>query len=133
MRKRAGLARAMVTDPPILLCDEPTSGLDPISASQMDSLLLSMKSRFPEMTIIVVSHDMESVKTIADNVIVLQNKKIIYDGSLENIYAADNPYLKDFLNRKVPHSDQKTEESNSLSKEIIDQVNASLDEWLEEL
>lgn len=100
MRKRAGLARAMVTDPPILLCDEPTSGLDPINAAQMDMLLLSLKERFPDMTIVSVSHDMESVRVIADHVIVLANKTLAYSGDLKTLQATDDPYLRQFLDRK---------------------------------
>ena len=99
MRKRAGLARALVTDPPILLCDEPTSGLDPISAAQMDALLLEMKERFPSMTIVCVSHDMESVKAIADHVLVLYEKQAIFQGSLHNLQETTNPYLLQFLAR----------------------------------
>ncbi len=99
MRKRAGLARALVTDPPILLCDEPTSGLDTISAAQMDALLLEMKERFPSMTIVCVSHDMESVKAIADHVLVLYEKQAIFQGSLHSLQETTNPYLLQFLAR----------------------------------
>ena len=99
MRKRAGLARALITTPSILLCDEPTSGLDPISAAQMDALMLSMKERFPEMSIIVVSHDLSSVRTIADNVIVLHEKHILFDGKKEDLYTSPLPYIQQFLNR----------------------------------
>lgn len=101
MRKRAGLARALVNTPSLLLCDEPTSGLDPISAAQMDELLLSMRERFPEMTILVVSHDLSSVKTIADNVIVLHEKHILFDGSKEDLYRCSLPYIQQFLQRKA--------------------------------
>ncbi|MDR2669091.1 MAG: ATP-binding cassette domain-containing protein [Desulfovibrio sp.] len=106
MKKRAGLARALVTDPPLLLCDEPTSGLDPISAAQMDELLLDMKARFPNMTIVSVSHDMASVKNIADTVVVLHNGGIAYAGSLEGLENADDPYLRRFMDRSPPQAGQ---------------------------
>ncbi|MDR1945770.1 MAG: ATP-binding cassette domain-containing protein [Desulfovibrio sp.] len=104
MKKRAGLARALVTDPPILLCDEPTSGLDPISAAQMDELLLDMKERFPNMTIVSVSHDMASVKNIADNVVVLYNGGIGYSGSLEGLENSEESYLRRFMDRSPLHA-----------------------------
>ena len=115
MRKRAGLARALVTDPPILLCDEPTSGLDPISAAQMDALLLEMKERFPTMTIVCVSHDMESVKAIADHVLVLYEKQAIFQGSLHSLQETTNPYLLQFLAR-APMREAEQEASYPLSE-----------------
>jgi phospholipid/cholesterol/gamma-HCH transport system ATP-binding protein len=104
MKKRAGLARALVTDPPILLCDEPTSGLDPINAAQMDELLLDMKERFPAMTIVSVSHDMASVKNIADTVIVLYNGGIGYAGDLTGLENSEEPYLRRFMDRSPLHA-----------------------------
>ncbi|WP_027186620.1 ABC transporter ATP-binding protein [Desulfovibrio cuneatus] len=115
MRKRAGLARALVTDPPILLCDEPTSGLDPISAAQMDALLLEMRERFPSMTIVCVSHDMESVKAIADHVLVLHEKQVIFQGSLHNLQETTKPYLLQFLAR-APMREEEQGASYPLSE-----------------
>ena len=131
MRKRAGLARAMVTDPPILLCDEPTSGLDPISAAQMDELLLDMKARFPGMTIISVSHDMASVKNIADHVLVLHNKTIGYAGDLAGLESSTDPYLRLFLDRKAARGAARDDPRLSLSEETRKIMHQSLDTWLE--
>lgn len=131
MRKRAGLARAMVTDPPILLCDEPTSGLDPISAAQMDELLLDMKARFPGMTIISVSHDMASVKNIADHVLVLHNKTIGYAGDLAGLESSTDPYLRLFLDRKAARGAARDDPRLSLSAETRKIMHQSLDTWLE--
>jgi phospholipid/cholesterol/gamma-HCH transport system ATP-binding protein len=131
MRKRAGLARAMVTDPPILLCDEPTSGLDPISAVQMDELLLGMKEGFPDMTIVSVSHDMASVKTIADHVIVLHNGTIGYAGSLAGLQASGDPYLRRFLDRVPLRGEEADDPRKTLSEATRRLLHASLDSWLD--
>ncbi|MDR2124769.1 MAG: ATP-binding cassette domain-containing protein [Desulfovibrio sp.] len=117
MKKRAGLARALVTDPPLLLCDEPTSGLDPISAAQMDELLLDMKARFPNMTIVSVSHDMASVKNVADTVIVLHNGGIAYAGGLAGLANADDPYLRGFMDRSPPQDGRADDPRLQLAEE----------------
>ena len=125
MRKRAGLARALVTDPPVLLCDEPTSGLDPINSAQMDALLLGMKAQYPEMTIVVVSHDLESLRTIADHVLVLNDKRVAFTGGLEELLKTDDAYLRRFLDR------QADEAVGSASPFALDpKVRKALDQWL---
>lgn len=131
MRKRAGLARALVTDPPILLCDEPTSGLDPISAAQMDELLLDMKERFPDMTIVSVSHDMASVQTIADNVVVLYNKGIGYAGDLEGLHNSTDPYLRRFLDRTPTRDEELDDPRRNLPEETRRLMHNALDHWLD--
>lgn len=131
MKKRAGLARALVTDPPILLCDEPTSGLDPISAAQMDELLLDMKERFPDMTIVSVSHDMASVQTIADNVVVLHNKGIGYAGDLEGLHESADPYLRRFLDRTPTREEDLDDPRRSLSDTTRRLMHDALDHWLD--
>lgn len=131
MRKRAGLARALVTDPPILLCDEPTSGLDPISAAQMDELLLDMKANFPDMTIISVSHDMASVKNIADHVLVLHNKGIGYAGDLPGLQRSTDPYLRRFLDRTPTREEALDDPRRVLSEETRRLMHDSLDSWLQ--
>ena len=130
MRKRAGLARAMVTDPPILLCDEPTSGLDPINAAQMDMLLLSLKERFPDMTIVSVSHDMESVRVIADHVIVLANKTLAYSGDLKTLQATTDPYLRQFLDRKPMEEEGGEESLATLDPSTQKRMDEALGSWL---
>lgn len=128
MRKRVGLARALVTDPPILLCDEPTSGLDPINAAQMDELLLNMKERFPAMTTVIVSHDLESVKKIADHVLVLNDKKLIFYGSKEKLYDTQDPYLKQFLSRQAGNENQRLMQV-SAKDEVGEQIRKALNNW----
>jgi phospholipid/cholesterol/gamma-HCH transport system ATP-binding protein len=131
MRKRAGLARALVTDPPILLCDEPTSGLDPINAAHMDDLLLDMQSRFPGMTIVFVSHDMASVRNIADNILVLHQKTIAYTGDLAGLEASADPYLRCFLDRKSSRHDAGDDPRLQLCEKTRQLMHQALDNRLE--
>ena len=109
MRKRAGLARAMALDPAVLLCDEPTSGLDPITAADMDQLILELKSTF-DMTTVVVSHDLESLYAIADHVVVLNAGKMLFEGPLDALSRSDDPFITQFLRR------QPTRESRILDE-----------------
>ena len=91
MRKRAGLARAIVAEPRILMCDEPTSGLDPITAARMDELLLAMRRQYTDMSVVVVSHDLASLRAIADHVLVL--------GEGRALFPARWPSLKQTMTR----------------------------------
>lgn len=101
MRKRAGLARAIITEPTVLLCDEPTSGLDPITAAQMDQLLLDMRQHYPQMTIVVVSHDLASLAAIADTVLVLRGGAAVFSGSHAELLLTQDTYLQHFLQRQA--------------------------------
>ncbi|SNR96346.1 phospholipid/cholesterol/gamma-HCH transport system ATP-binding protein [Humidesulfovibrio mexicanus] len=100
MRKRAGLARAMVMDPPLLFCDEPTSGLDPVTAAELDQLLLELKRSF-DMTMVVVSHDLHSMRAIADHVLVLGEGRVLFEGGLAALEATQDEYLRRFLDRRA--------------------------------
>ena len=130
MRKRAGLARAMVTSPPILLCDEPTSGLDPINSGQMDALLLNLKEQNPDMTIVVVSHDIESLFTIADHVLILHGGGIAFNGGLEELKNSQDQFLKRFLNRETIYEESRKEEHRALRPQTREEVKNALDKWL---
>jgi phospholipid/cholesterol/gamma-HCH transport system ATP-binding protein len=118
MRKRVGLARALVAEPPILLCDEPTSGLDPINAAKMDELLLSMKERFPDMTIVSISHDLASVHKIAAQVVVLNEGQIAYNGDFVGLENSLDPFLRQFIERKVSSVKQEEAKKKSLPDNI---------------
>lgn len=102
MKKRAGLARAMALDPEILFFDEPSAGLDPISSAELDTLILELRKR-SGTTMVIVTHELDSIFTIADRVIILDkdSKGIIEEG--EPHYLRDhskNEWVRTFLNRK---------------------------------
>lgn len=124
MRKRAGLARAIITEPPVLLCDEPTSGLDPITAAQMDQLLQDMRQHFPYMTLVVVSHDLASLERIADNVLVLHEGQVLFSGTLPELKASNDEYLQRFLQR------QHDPDLEAHVEALDPHVRKALDAWL---
>lgn len=98
MKKRAGIARALAMDPEILLFDEPSAGLDPIVAAGLDELILKLKQAF-QMTIIVVTHELESAFLIADRIVLLDKGKLIANGCAEEIRASTHPRVRQFLGR----------------------------------
>ena len=100
MKKKAALARALALDPKLLFLDEPTSGLDPISARDFDKLILSLRELLG-LTIVMVSHDLKSIHDTLDRFAVIDNKKIIYEGSLDNISSIDNPFINRFFKKGI--------------------------------
>ncbi len=99
MKKRAGLARAMALDPEFLFFDEPSSGLDPVTAAGLDKLILKLRDVF-KITIVVVTHELPSLLTISDHVIMLDSGEAIFSGTLDELKKADNPRIKMFLERR---------------------------------
>jgi len=100
MKKRAGLARAMVMDPKILFFDEPSAGLDPIAAKALDFLILKLKKAF-KMAIVIVTHEMGSAFRIADKMIMLNKGKIIFNGTPDEIVKSTDERVKAFLKGEV--------------------------------
>jgi phospholipid/cholesterol/gamma-HCH transport system ATP-binding protein len=95
-RKRVALARAIALNPDVILYDEPTTGLDPLRSNVIDELILKLKASLG-LTSVVVTHDMKSVYKIADRVIMLDEGKIIADGTTEDIKNSDNPIVQRFI------------------------------------
>ena len=104
MRKRAGIARAMAMDPKIIFYDEPSAGLDPIVAAGLDDLIRTMQSTF-NLTSVVVTHEMESVRIIADRVCVLHKGRVAVIGTLDELEKTDHPYIRQFFARRPDDSD----------------------------
>jgi phospholipid/cholesterol/gamma-HCH transport system ATP-binding protein len=96
MRKRAGLARAMALDPPILLVDEPSAGLDPITAEEIDDLLLDLKTR-DRTTLVVVTHNIPSARKLADTLIMLDDGRITACGPVAEFERSDDPLVRSFM------------------------------------
>lgn len=96
MRKRAGLARALVLEPRILLADEPSSGLDRITASEIDELLLSQKAEH-KTALIVVTHDVHGARRVADRVVVLDRGRLVADGPVSEIEHSENEVARNLL------------------------------------
>jgi len=96
MKKKAALARSLAIDPKLLFLDEPTSGLDPISARDFDRLILKLRSLL-NLTIVMVSHDLQSIYDTLDCVAIIDDKKIAYEGSLDNINSVDSEFIRTFF------------------------------------
>jgi len=96
MRKRVGLARAIVRNPNIVLYDEPTSGLDPMMTDNINHLIVDTQSKF-DLTNFIISHDVEATLRIAHKIAVLFKGKIVAEGSPDDIRACPHPFVRAFL------------------------------------
>jgi phospholipid/cholesterol/gamma-HCH transport system ATP-binding protein len=96
MRKRAGLARAMVLGPSILLVDEPSAGLDPVTASDVDALLVGLREH-SQTSLVVVTHNIPSARAIGDDLIFLHEGRILAQGTAEALDRSEVPMIRDFM------------------------------------
>ncbi len=103
MLKRAALARAIIMDPKLLFFDEPSAGLDPVVSVELDQLILRLRDAM-NMTIVVVTHELESAFTIADRITVLDRGEILMSGTVDEVRNSDNERIHNLLNRK-PRTD----------------------------
>ncbi|MGX3010387.1 ABC transporter ATP-binding protein [Helicobacter sp. 23-1044] len=99
MKKRVGLARALVYNPEILFLDEPTSGLDPKSAENFDKLIKRLKDEF-RLTIVMITHDLDSIKDATDRFILLDSGKVLFEGSLEDFKMSEVAHKETLLKSK---------------------------------
>ncbi|HMQ58886.1 MAG TPA: ABC transporter ATP-binding protein [Rhizobiaceae bacterium] len=99
MIKRAALARALSLDPDIVFLDEPTSGLDPIGAADFDELIAKLRDTLG-LTVYMVTHDLDSLFTVADRIAVLGNRRVLVEGTVEDMLASDEPWVKTYFRGK---------------------------------
>lgn len=97
MKKRAGLARSLALDPKLLFLDEPTSGLDPQSARAFDALILNLRQTLG-ITVVMVTHDKDTIASVLDRFVILGDKKVLFDGTMSELKCTNNETLKKFLN-----------------------------------
>ncbi|WP_256775342.1 MULTISPECIES: ABC transporter ATP-binding protein [unclassified Stenotrophomonas] len=96
MRKRAGLARALALDPPLLFLDEPTAGLDPIGAAAFDRLIKTLQEALG-LTVLLITHDLDTLYAICDRVAVLADQKVIANAPLHEIEQLDHPWIQEYF------------------------------------
>lgn len=108
MQKRAAFARAMALDPAFLFCDEPSAGLDPVTAAGLDRLLIQLRDVFG-MTMVVVTHEMQSAFTVADRLALMHRGRFLVTGTPEEVKKSDHPVVRRFLDR-VPEDENEGDE-----------------------
>jgi phospholipid/cholesterol/gamma-HCH transport system ATP-binding protein len=96
MQKRVGLARALALEPDILLFDEPTAGLDPITAAEIDELILRLQKE-RHMTSVVVTHDIHSARAVSDRLALMRDGQILIEGTFEDLQKSRDPFVMQFL------------------------------------
>jgi phospholipid/cholesterol/gamma-HCH transport system ATP-binding protein len=99
MLKRAALARSTIMDPSLLFFDEPSAGLDPVVSAELDELILRLKGAM-NVTIVVVTHELESAFTIADRITVLGSGRVLMTGTVDEIRNSDDETIQGMLNRR---------------------------------
>ncbi|RZA15719.1 MAG: ATP-binding cassette domain-containing protein, partial [Lysobacteraceae bacterium] len=97
MRKRAGLARALALDPPLLFLDEPTAGLDPIGAAAFDDLIRTLQ-RALGLTVFLITHDLDTLYAICDRVAVLADHKVVAVAPVRELERFDHPWVQEYFN-----------------------------------
>jgi phospholipid/cholesterol/gamma-HCH transport system ATP-binding protein len=110
MIKRAALARALALDPDLVFLDEPTSGLDPIGAAEFDDLIAQLRDTLG-LTVYMVTHDIESLFSVCDRIAVLGQKKVLVEGTLDDMLAFDDAWVQSYFRGKRARSIPRAESS----------------------
>ncbi len=113
MIKRAALARALAMEPKLLFLDEPTSGLDPVGARNFDNLIVELRDRLG-ITVLMITHDLDSIFGIVDRMAVLADKHVVAEGTLENVLQSQHPFVEEFF--KNEYTKQKYVDKIGINK-----------------
>jgi len=136
MRKRAGLARALVLDPQIILCDEPDSGLDPVRTAYLSQLLIDLNAEI-DATILIVTHDIQIARTVPDNIGMLFRGNLVMFGPREVLLTSDHPVITQFVNGRrfgpIGMSEEKDEATLALEQQRAGAADAELPELVPQL
>ncbi|MGV0739762.1 ABC transporter ATP-binding protein MceG [Mycobacterium syngnathidarum] len=123
MRKRAGLARALVLDPKIILCDEPDSGLDPVRTAYLSQLLIDINAQI-DATVLIVTHNINIARTVPDNIGMLFRKQLVMFGPREVLLTSEEPVVKQFLNGRrigpIGMSEEKDEATAAAEQAMME-------------
>jgi phospholipid/cholesterol/gamma-HCH transport system ATP-binding protein len=111
MRKRAGLARALALDPPLLFLDEPTAGLDPIGAAAFDRLIRTLQQALG-LTVFLITHDLDTLYAICDRIAVLADKKVIACAPIEEVEKLDHPWVQEYFHGPRARAAQVARDKN---------------------
>jgi phospholipid/cholesterol/gamma-HCH transport system ATP-binding protein len=109
MIKRAAVARAIIMDPKLLFFDEPSAGLDPVVSAELDDMILRLREAL-KMTIVVVTHELDSAFKIADRITILDQGKVLMTGTVAQVQGSDNPRVQDLLNRRPRQAEVNAED-----------------------
>ncbi|MEV6318443.1 ABC transporter ATP-binding protein [Streptomyces sp. NPDC051776] len=123
MRKRAGLARALVLDPEIILFDEPDSGLDPVRVAYLNQLIVDLNAQI-DATFLIVTHDIASARQVPDNIGLLFRRELVMFGPREDLLVSDEPVVRQFLNGRMQGPIGMAEEKDAAQ---VEQELAELD------
>lgn len=100
MRKRVALARALALDPPLLFCDEPSAGLDPVTLAALDDLFLKLRNSLG-ITLVLVTHEIPSIRRLADHIIFLDDGQVLFSGPLDAALKSDIPQIGHFFEKEI--------------------------------
>src|SRR5688572_27872655 len=118
MRKRAGLARALALDPPLLFLDEPTAGLDPIGAAAFDNLIRTLQQALG-LTVFLITHDLDTLYAICDRIAVLADKKVIACAPIAEVEQLDHPWVQEYFHGPRARAAQTARDDNVRTRDTV--------------